>query len=360
MRLNLPVAIRWSDDGRAVEFLDQTLLPIEERYIRLETAAGVAEAIRSLRVRGAPAIGVAAALALALEAARHTKAPRAEFLGAFDAAYTELRHARPTAVNLAWAVDRLRKLADSLGEADNGTIACKLYGEATRVLNEDIAMCRRLGEHGAALLPAGRVRALTVCNAGALATSGIGTALAPLYHAVEQGREVEVYACETRPLLQGSRITAWELLRAGVPCTVVIDSAAPLLLRDGAVDIVFTGADRIAANGDVANKVGTYALAVHAARAGVPFYVVAPSSTLDLQTATGRDIEIEHRDADEVRRGYGLLTAPAEVPVYAPAFDVTPAELITGIVTDSGVIRPPFAAGIERASAAARAEEVPR
>jgi methylthioribose-1-phosphate isomerase len=343
MPLNLPVTVRWSADGRAVELLDQTLLPERETYLRLETAAEVAEAIRALRVRGAPAIGVTAAMGLALETARHTGRPRPEFLHAFDEAYRMLRSARPTAVNLAWAVDRLRTLLDSLGDAAPGVIACSLYGEATAILEEDQAMCRRLGEHGAALLPAdGVVRVLTVCNAGALATSGMGTALAPVYHAVEQGRDVRVHACETRPLLQGSRITAWELARAGVHCTVVIDSAAPLLLRDGAVDIVFTGADRVAANGDVANKVGTYSLAVHAARAGIPFYVVAPGSTLDAATATGDDIVIEHRHPDEVRRGYGALTAPPDVDVYAPAFDVTPASLITGIVTDRGVLRPPY------------------
>jgi methylthioribose-1-phosphate isomerase len=343
MALTLPVAVRWSADGRAVELLDQTLLPGREEYLRLEDAAQVAEAIRALRVRGAPAIGVAAALGLALEASLHTRRPRPEFLQAFDDAYHLLRSARPTAVNLAWAVDRLRRVADSLGDADAGVIACKLYGAATEVLEEDIAMCRRMGEHGAALLPAqGPVRVLTVCNAGALATSGMGTALAPVYHAVAQGREVSVYACETRPLLQGSRITAWELERAGVPCTLAIDSAAPLLLRDGRVDLVLTGADRIAANGDVANKVGTYSLAVHAARAGIPFYVVAPTSTLDPATPDGSAIEIEHRDADEVRRGFGALTAPASVPVYAPAFDVTPAELVSGIITDQGVLRPPY------------------
>jgi methylthioribose-1-phosphate isomerase len=343
MALTLPCAVRWSEDGRAVELLDQTLLPGAERWLRLETADQVAEAIRSLRVRGAPAIGVAAALGLALEAARHTAQPKGEFLRSFDVAYGTLRSARPTAVNLAWAVDRLRRVLHSLGAEEPGVVACRLYGEATRILEEDQAMCRQMGDYGAALLTgAGPVRVLTVCNAGALATSGMGTALAPVYRAVEGGRAVHVYACETRPLLQGSRITAWELERAGVPCTLVIDAAAPLLLRDGAVDVVFTGADRVAANGDVANKVGTYSLAVHARRAGVPFYVVAPTSTLDPDTPDGASIEIEHRHADEVRRGFGPLTAPAEVAVYAPAFDVTPADLVSGIVTDRGVLRPPY------------------
>ena len=341
--MNLPVAVRWSDDARSVQILDQTALPESETYLELRTAAEVAGAIRELRVRGAPAIGVAAALGLALEMAAHTKAPRDEFMRAFDDAYHDLRTARPTAVNLAWAVDRLRRKLDSLGAEDNGVIACKLYGEASAILAEDQAMSRRLGEHGYSLLPlTGPIRALTVCNAGALATAGMGTALAPLYHAHEQRRNVHVYACETRPLLQGSRITAWEMQRAGIPCTLAIDSAAPLLLRDRMVDIVLVGADRIAANGDTANKVGTYSLAVHAQQAGIPFVVVAPRSSLDAATANGAGIPIEQRGADEVRRGFGALTAPADVAVFAPAFDITPSSLITAIVTDNGVHRPPY------------------
>jgi methylthioribose-1-phosphate isomerase len=343
MTVELPRAVRWSDDGRAVELLDQTLLPGTEKYLRLERAAGVAEAIRALRVRGAPAIGVAAALGLAVEAAAHAALPADAFRRAFDEAYRLLRGARPTAVNLAWAVDRLHRVLDAAAGTSPTDAAALLRAEATAILEEDRAMCRAMAEHGYALLPAdGPVRALTVCNAGALATAGMGTALAPLYRAAELGRELHVHACETRPLLQGARITAWELERAGVECTLVIDSAAPLLLRDRRVDVVLAGADRVAANGDVANKVGTYSLAVHAARAGIPFYVVAPESTLDRATPTGADIEIEHRDADEVRRGFGALTAPAGVPVYAPAFDVTPAELVSAITTDRGVIRGPL------------------
>jgi methylthioribose-1-phosphate isomerase len=349
--LHLPVAVRWSADGGAAELLDQSLLPAAETYLRLERAAEMVEAIASLRVRGAPAIGVAAALGLALEAAAHVHEPRSAFAQALDAASRQLRAARPTAVNLAWAVDRMMRVADALAGDAPAVVAARLREEATAVMAEDRAMCRRLAAHGYGLLPAtGPIRALTVCNAGALATSGMGTALAPLYRAVELGREVHVHACETRPLLQGSRITAWELARAGVACTIAIDAAAPLLLRAGVIDIVLAGADRVAANGDVANKVGTYSLAVHAARAGVPFVVVAPGSTLDAATASGDDIEIEHRGADEVRRGFGALTAPPAAHVFAPAFDVTPAALVTALVTDTGVLRAPFAAGIARAA----------
>jgi methylthioribose-1-phosphate isomerase len=347
MPLNLPVAVTWSADGRAIRMLDQTLLPSAEKYLLLDSVPAVVGAIQALRVRGAPAIGVTAAMALALEAARLAREPRADFLRAFEQASDALRLARPTAVNLAWAVNRLQDLVRSLHGADAGEIACRVYGEASAILEEDRAMCRRMAEHGYALLPEqGPVRVLTVCNAGALATSGMGTALAPIYHAVAHGRDVHVYACETRPLLQGSRITAWELARSGVPCTVAIDSAAPLILRNRAVDAVLVGADRIAANGDVANKVGTYSLAVHAARSGIPFYVIAPSSTLDAETPDGACIPIEHRNADEVRRSFGTLTAPPDVPVYAPAFDVTPAELITAIITDRGVLRAPFEAAV--------------
>jgi methylthioribose-1-phosphate isomerase len=352
-----PVAVRWSDDGRAVELLDQTLLPSRETYLRLTSASEVAEAIRCLRVRGAPAIGVAAALGLALETAAHTKSSREDFLRAFDSAYQLLRAARPTAVNLAWAVDRLRRRLDSLGDADTGVIACKLFGEATEIMEQDRRMCRRIGELGVLMLPQeGPVRVLTICNAGALATAGMGTALAPVYVAHERGRDVHVDVCETRPLLQGSRITAWELARAGIAHTICIDSAAPLLLRDGAIDVVLVGADRIAANGDVANKVGTYSLAMHAWTNGVPFVVLAPASTIDMRTPDGSGIDIEHRSADEVRNGFGVATSPADSPVFAPAFDVTPASFITAIVTDSAVLRPPFGDGL--ASVAAMFAEI--
>jgi methylthioribose-1-phosphate isomerase len=343
----VPEAVRWAESGDAVDILDQTRLPEEEVRLRIDSTDAMVEAIRALRVRGAPAIGIAAAMALALDAAQHTKLEPAAFAAHLADARARLLGARPTAVNLGWALDRLDRLRASLGAASNGVVACKLWGEATAVLEEDRAMCRAIGEHGLALLPQGG-RVLTHCNAGALATGGIGTALAPVYLAHERGREPHVFADETRPLLQGSRLTAWELTRAGIPVTLVTDAVAGVLMAQGRVDAIFVGADRIAANGDVANKIGTYGLAVLAKHHGVPFYVAAPTSTLDVRTPTGAEIPIEERSADEVRRGFGRLTAPADVPVYAPAFDVTPASLITAIVTDRGVLTPPYVEAIAR------------
>jgi methylthioribose-1-phosphate isomerase len=337
-----PETMRWAEDRRAVEILDQTRLPEEERYVRIESAEAMAAAIRQLQVRGAPAIGVAAAMALALDAAQHMQEERVRFDARLERAAGALADARPTAVNLRWAVERMRAYARALpADAAPGVVACKLWGEADAIRAEDQAMCRRIGEHALTLFP-GAMRVLTHCNAGALATAGMGTALAPLYLAHAEGRTLEVYADETRPLLQGSRITAWELSRAGIPVTVLTDSAAASLLRHERLDAVLVGADRIAANGDVANKVGTYGLAVLARRHGVPFYVLAPSSTVDPGTPDGDAIVIEERGAEEVNRGFGRLTAPEHVPVYAPAFDVTPAELVDAIVTDRGVFRPPY------------------
>ncbi|MBX6363141.1 MAG: S-methyl-5-thioribose-1-phosphate isomerase [Gemmatimonadetes bacterium] len=344
--MNVPESVRWAADARAVELLDQTRLPEEERWIAIRDAAAMATAIREMRVRGAPAIGVAAAMALALELAYATSLAPAEFRARLEAAAATLRAARPTAVNLAWAVDRLVAVADAHRDAAPGVVACKVWGEADRIRAEDREMCRRIGERALGLFPAGVVRLLTHCNAGALATGGIGTALAAVYLAHEQGRGVRVYVRETRPLLQGSRLTAWELSRAGVPVTLIVDSAAAALMAAGSIDLVIVGADRIAANGDVANKVGTYGLAVLAAHHGIPFYVAAPSSTVDLATRTGADIPIEERDPDEVRRGFGRVTAPPTVDVWAPAFDVTPAALITALVTDRGVARPPYGASL--------------
>jgi methylthioribose-1-phosphate isomerase len=251
-----------------------------------------------------------------------------------------IRATRPTAVNLPWAIDRMLARARSAG-TEPAALLETLHAEASAILDEDRAMCRRIGEHGLPLLTEG-MRVLTHCNAGALATAGIGTALAPLYLAAERGLRVEVYANETRPLLQGSRLTAWELERAGIPVTVLTDGMAASLMRAGAVDLCIVGADRIAANGDVANKIGTYAVAVAAHHHHIPFYVAAPTSTVDRATPDGAAIEIEQRDAEEVRRGFGSLTAPTGVRVHNPAFDVTPAELVTAIITDRGVFRPPY------------------
>lgn len=337
-----PEAVRWTEDGAAVDLLDQTRLPEVEVRLRIERASEMADAIRTMRVRGAPAIGVAAAMATAVEAARHTSLAPGDFRARLAEAIELLRGTRPTAVNLPWALDRMHRRAWSQADLPNVQIVHALFEEAHSILIEDRAMCRRIGEYGLEVVPVDGAAVLTHCNAGALATAGVGTALAPLYTAQSLGRKVSVYVGETRPLLQGSRLTAWELERAGIPVTVVADTVVGTLMAQGRIGVVVTGADRIAANGDAANKIGTYGLAVLARYHGVPFYVAAPSSTIDADTPTGREIPIEERDPDEVRRGFGRLTAPESVDVYAPAFDVTPAELITGIITDRGVLRPPY------------------
>lgn len=328
-------AVRWSDDGHAVRILDQRCLPEREIYRDLRTVSDVCDAIATLAVRGAPAIGIAGAMGLTLALGEGLDDSRG--LSSLENAAEQIRRTRPTAVNLSWALDRMLAVARASSSGLRGI----LRDEASRILDEDRAMCRRLGELGAQLIVDGG-HVLTHCNAGALATGGIGTALAAIYVAAEQGKRVAVYADETRPLLQGSRLTAWELQRAGIPVTVLVDGAAATLMRAGRVDACFVGADRIAANGDVANKVGTYALALVARCHGVPFYVVAPTSTFDPSTGRGEDIVIEQRMPDEVRRGFGAPTAPPEVDVYNPAFDVTPAELITAIVSDRAIHRPPF------------------
>jgi methylthioribose-1-phosphate isomerase len=307
-------AVAWTGD--AIEIIDQTLLPAEERVIRLRTVDDVVDAIQRLAVRGAPAIGVTGALGVLLT-------------GGDRAAAERIASARPTAVNLRWAVERVLASTD-------------WTAEALAILAEDIAACRAIGEHGRAEL-AGASRILTVCNAGRLATAGIGTALGVVYAKAEAGERVEVFACETRPLLQGARLTAWELGDAGIPVTVLPDGAAPALLGRGGIDAVIVGCDRVEANGDVANKIGTYALAIAAQHHGVPFYVAGPRSTLDAATPTGAEIEIEQRDGGEVRAIAGL---DATTAVWNPAFDVTPAALITGLITDAGVLRAPYGPAI--------------
>lgn len=317
--------LRFRED--ALEILDQTLLPEREAWLRLETPDAVIEAIQVLRVRGAPAIGVAGAYALVL-AAGDAEAVRS--------AAERVAAARPTAVNLEWAVNRMLRRLDS-APADAPRAA--LREEADRIRDEDEQACRAIGRHGAELLGE-RCTVLTHCNAGSLATAGYGTALGVIYAAAEQGKSVAVFADETRPLLQGARLTAWELKRAGIEVTLLADSGAGGLLASGRIDAVVVGADRVAANGDVANKVGTYPLAVLARTHGVPFYVAAPRSTIDPACPNGESIPIEQRAATEVTEGFGVRTAPEGVYVYSPAFDVTPAKLVTALITEAGVVRP--------------------
>jgi methylthioribose-1-phosphate isomerase len=332
-------AIAWSPSG-AVRIVDQRALPEDHVTRDLDTAEQMAEAIRTLQVRGAPLIGIAAAMGLVAGLRELRAAPREAFLTRLDALAVQLGTARPTAVNLRWALDRMVGAAHAT-PGDAAVVWERLQAEATAIWEEDRAMCRKIGEHGLALLPDG-AKVLTHCNAGALATGGIGTALAPIYLAHDAGRQLHVFVGESRPVLQGSRLTAWELTHAGIPCTVIADAAAGALMRAAQVDLVLVGADRIAVNGDFANKIGTYALAVLARHHGVPFYCCAPSSTIDVTLADGDAIPIEQRPPDEVKTLAGRPVAPPEAAALNPAFDVTPARYVTGYVTDRGVVKPPF------------------
>ncbi len=334
-----------------VRLIDQTRLPRELVYVEMDDLEEIRDAIYRLVVRGAPAIGCAAAFGLAAVCQHSTAASGSAFLAEAAQVGARLASSRPTAVNLRWAVDRcLTALGLAAGATTTpATLKQSLIREALAIYEEDRELCRAIGRHGLELF-GGRsgLGVITHCNAGGLATSGYGTALAPVYAAQAAGLAPRVYADETRPLLQGARLTAWELSRAGVDVTVICDNMAAALLRQEPIGFAIVGADRIAANGDTANKIGTYGLAVLARHHRVPFYVAAPYSTVDAGLADGAGIPIEQRSADEVRRGFGALTAPAEVKVWNPAFDVTPAELIDGIVTEKGILRPPFAASIRR------------
>jgi len=351
--------VRWSDAG--VVMLDQRLLPEREEYLVCATLEEVAQAIESLAVRGAPAIGCAAAFGVA-RAAAVSPARSVDALVADVATATQrLARTRPTAVNLFWALERMGRCctaARAEAGASPSTLRVALLREAQAVLAEDIAACRTLGRAGAALVPDG-ARILTHCNAGALATGGYGTALGVVRAAVEAGRRVSVLAGETRPFLQGARLTAWELARDGIPVAVITDGMPAHLMRRGEIDLVIVGADRVAANGDVANKIGTYGLALLAKAHGIPFYVAAPCSTIDLATANGDAIPIEERGRDEVARIAGRAVVPEGVPVRHPAFDVTPAALVTALVTERGVLRSPDRDGLAallRASCAGAAD----
>lgn len=341
----LPTVVAWEGGVEGVlRLLDQTLLPGTVRTIDCRSVEQAREAIRLLRVRGAPAIGVAAGFAVVLGVREARRGSRAAFEDKLTDVCAYLIAARPTAVNLAWAVRRVRARAAAFeGEADAACTA--MLDEAHAIAREDAAVCRRIGEVGAALVPDGG-GVLTHCNAGALATAGLGTALAVLYVAREQGKRFKVYADETRPLLQGARLTAFELAAAGIDVTVLCDGAAAALLRSGAVQMVVVGADRIAANGDTANKIGTYGVALAARRHGVPFYVAAPRSTFDLTLSSGDAIPIEQRGDEEVRRIGGADFVAPGARCWNPAFDVTPAELIEGIITEAGLIRPVTQQGV--------------
>ena len=329
--------IRWSEEG--VVMIDQRKLPREEVYVTCRNYREVADAIRSMVIRGAPAIGVAAAMGVALGM---LEADSADPDAAFEEVVRTLAATRPTAVNLFWALERMRRTYEQVRGQPLAAIRRRLVEEACRIREEDIAVNQAIGRHGAPLVPDGKV-VLTHCNAGALATAGYGTALGVIRAAIAAGKRIEVYACETRPFLQGARLTAWELLHDRIPTTLITDNMAGHFLKSGRIGCVVVGADRIAANGDVANKIGTYSLAVLAHENRVPFYVAAPVSTLDLSLASGDQIPIEQRPAEEVTHVFGVRVAPEGVRVENPAFDVTPNCYVTAIITERGVARPPYA-----------------
>ncbi len=334
-------SVQWSPDGTSLRIIDQRRLPLDFVELDLKTVDEIRDAIATLAVRGAPAIGVAAAIGLVASLLEFESESPVLFRARLQAHAAVLSSARPTAVNLSWAMSRMTARANSALTTSTSELIAALRTEASDILTEDRAMCESIGAHGLQFVADG-ARILTHCNAGALATAGIGTALAPVYLAQRDGRHVSVFANETRPLLQGSRLTAWELSRAGIPVTILTDGMAASLMRAGEIDVVLVGADRVAANGDTANKIGTYAVAVAARHHGVPFYVCAPWSTIDRATPHGGAIAIEHRHADEVRFAGGGAIAPAGAAVRNPAFDITPAELITGVITDKGVYRAPY------------------
>jgi len=333
--------LRWQGDARAgrLFLLDQTRLPTEIVEWECSSVEAVWQAIRELKVRGAPAIGVTAAYGVVLGLQEAVDWSREKFDQRLKKVTQRLASSRPTAVNLFWALERMERVAEEQGELTSPELLARLLDEARAIEGEDRAMCAAIGRNGAELLQDGQ-GVLTHCNAGALATAGDGTALALIFAAARQGKRLHVFADETRPLLQGARLTAWELKQRGIPVTVICDSMAGWVMKQGRVQAVVTGADRIAANGDTANKIGTYALAILARAHAIPFYVAAPSSTFDRSLPTGEEIPIEERPGEEITHGFGAQTVPDGVPVYNPAFDVTPADLISAIVTERGVVEP--------------------
>jgi methylthioribose-1-phosphate isomerase len=336
-----PRTLHWEGDATGALFLlDQTLLPTEVRELQCRSVEQVWDAIKRLCVRGAPAIGVAAAYGVVIGLQTVRNAPMEQFRARLKEVCDYLATSRPTAVNLFWALDRMRRVAEAAPPAAPPTeVHDRLLEEAKSIEVEDREMCAAIGRHGAELISKGD-GVLTHCNAGGLATAGDGTALSVLFAAAAQGKEIHAYADETRPLLQGARLTAWELQQRGVPVTLICDSMAAKVMQEGRIQCVVTGADRIAANGDAANKIGTYSVAILAQAHSIPFFVAAPSSTFDLSLESGDQIPIEERAPEEITHGFGRATAPDGVHVYNPAFDVTPARLIAGIITEMGVIRP--------------------
>lgn len=340
--------IEWQDD--TIVMIDQRKLPAQENYMRCRTSQEVAKAIRTMVIRGAPAIGVAAAMGIALGMRRSTAKGTKQFAVEFQKTCDMMAATRPTAVNLFWAIDRMKHTFSDGALAGESTeeLAARLHREARAIHDEDVANCRTMGQFGAALVADGS-RVLTHCNAGALATAGYGSALGVIRAAVEQGKRIAVFADETRPFLQGARLTAWELVRDGINTTVITESMAGPLMRAGEIDIVVVGADRIAANGDTANKIGTYTVAVLAREHKIPFYVAAPLSTIDLATPDGEQIPIEERDQREVSHlGTSRLT-PVGAKIRNPAFDITPHRYITGIITERGVFTPPYGESLQKA-----------
>lgn len=340
--------VRWKESGNdgsllpgKLRMIDQTRLPIELVYVETDSAEEIYDAIKRLVVRGAPAIGCAAALGLGAVCQHSTATNREEFIAELQKTADYFAQSRPTAVNLFWALNKCVSKMKASAENDVQKLKLLLVEEGIAILDEDIQMCRSIGEHALELIK-DNYGILTHCNAGALATGDFGTALSGVYLAHEKGLKVKVYSDETRPLLQGSRLTAWELERAGIDVTTICDNMAAQVMREGRINLVITGADRIAGNGDSANKIGTYGVAILAKYHNIPFYIAAPYSTIDVSTKHGSQIPIEQRDGDEIRKINGKFSAPENVKVYNPAFDVVPNELISGIITEKGILRQPF------------------
>ena len=347
--------IEWRDD--AIVMGDQRKLPKQERYVKCRTGAQVVRAIKTMVIRGAPAIGVAAAMGLAMGVVRSKAKGTTQLAAEFYKLCDLMAGTRPTAVNLFWAIDRMKQVFAAAVRAGHSVeeVAARLRHEAQVIHDEDVESCRTMGSYGASVVP-DKARVLTHCNAGALATAGYGTALGVIRRAVEEGKRVAVFAGETRPFLQGARLTAWELVRDGIDTTVITDSMAGSLMRDGQIDLVIVGADRIAANGDVANKIGTYSVAVLARAHDLLFYVAAPTSTIDLATPDGAHIPIEERDAREVTHLGASQLAPDGAGIRNPAFDVTPSQYVSAIITERGVCRPPYADSLREVVAGALSE----